>query len=182
MMDTVIVTIAGGLTCLVFLRAALHKWGDRAEFAGILADYRVLPAPLVPAAAALLPPLETAAALMLVLPATRAAGAALAMALLLLYAAALGWNLVRGRHSIDCGCGGPGHGISWLHLLRNAVLAGIASVPLWLQRAHQDAAAGMASATATIACVGLLWLMVLLFEQLLGNRTHAAAAFHSRYR
>lgn len=180
-MAAVVAAIAAGLLCLVFLRAALHKWGARGEFAGILADYRVLPAPAVPAVAALLPAAEAGAAALLVLPASRGAGATLALALLLAYAAAMGWNLLRGRTAIDCGCGGPAQAISWLHVLRNAVLAAVAALALWLPARPDAAASGFGMAVATVACVGVLWLLALLFEQLLGNRSHAAAAFHSRY-
>ena len=113
-------TIAAGFLSLVFLRALLHKLGGYAEFVGNLRDYRVVPETLAPAAAAgLLVAAETLAAVGLLVPATRSAAAVLAAALLLLYAAAIALNLLRGRTSIDCGCGGSGQGISRLHVLRN---------------------------------------------------------------
>jgi hypothetical protein len=181
MMAAVAAAISAGLLCLVFLRAALHKWGAREEFAGILADYRLLPAHAVPAIAVLLPAVEAFTAALLVLPASRGASAALALALLLAYAAAMGWNLLHGRIAIDCGCGGPAQAISWLHVLRNVWLAAVASLALWLPARPDGAPSDLAMAVATVACVGVLWLLVLLFEQLLGNRSHAATAFHSRY-
>jgi hypothetical protein len=37
-------------------------------------------------------------------------------------------NLLRGRHDIDCGCGGASHPLSWGLVARNVVLAAAALV------------------------------------------------------
>jgi hypothetical protein len=64
-------------------------------------------------------------------------------ALLLLYAAAIGVNLHRGRHDLSCGCGGPDERrpiAAWM-LGRNLLLAtllGAAALP-WATRALQGA-------------------------------------------
>ena len=56
---------------LLFVRAALHKLGDRYRFQGILADYELLPEGALPASAVTLPVIELAAAVMLIMPSTR---------------------------------------------------------------------------------------------------------------
>jgi hypothetical protein len=84
--------------------------------------------------------------------------------LILLYAAAMAVNLLRGRRQIDCGCGGEVHPLSWMLVLRNGVLA----------------AAGLAVAGPTIErelewldgislVVGVLafYALYLLFDELL---------------
>lgn len=114
---------------LIFLRAAWHKFGAFGEFAGIVADYGVLPerlAALLGPVAALLAVAEAATVVLLALPATRPAGAILAATLLSLYGLAMARNILRGRRAIDCGCGGAPTLLSGPLLVRNAVLAALA--------------------------------------------------------
>ena len=47
-------------------------------------------------------------------------------ALVSAYAVAIAINLLRGRHDIDCGCGGASHPLSWGLVARNMVLAAAA--------------------------------------------------------
>jgi hypothetical protein len=162
---------------LVFLRAILHKAGSYVEYVGQVRDYRILPEVLVPTMAAILLVLECAAVAGLILPQTRGIAAGLASGLLLGYAAAIGVNLLRGRNTIDCGCGGGGQGISALHLLRNAVLA-VFAVPVMANPAVASAGAGAFMAAS--GCVLVLWLTYLVFDQLLGNYTHATASAYSK--
>ena len=160
--------------CLVFVRALLHKLGGFAEFVGTVRDYRLVPWPR--AAATVLSVAEAAVVSGLLWPATRQIAAVGGAALLAGYALAIGINLRRGRITIDCGCGGPGQGISPLHVARNAVLIGFAApVALIDNPTLPNAAASLVVAGAAI----LLWMMFLAFEQLLGNRLHAAASTYS---
>jgi hypothetical protein len=65
-----------------------------------------------------------------VIPFTARAAMVAAAVLLLVYAAAIGINLARGRRDIDCGCMGPANRqllSGWL-LLRNGLLAAIALI------------------------------------------------------
>jgi hypothetical protein len=100
-----------------------------------VADYRILPEALLPAAPWGFGLAELAAGLALLAPATRAAGA-LAVALLLgTYALAIAWNLLRGRRHIDCGCSGPGgrRTLGEGLVFRNVCLlaaAGVAGLPV----------------------------------------------------
>lgn len=132
-MNPVFVQVSSYILSYVFVTAALHKWRGRARFEGILQNYRVLPRFAVRPAAVLLPPLEFALGVALFPGGGLAAWPA--AALLILYSAAIALNLLRGRRSIDCGCGGTEHGQTlseWL-LLRNAILivfATLAAVPM----------------------------------------------------
>jgi hypothetical protein len=128
---------------------------------------------LMPSVAALIAA-ETAIAIGCLLPAA-APLACLAGALLLtLYSVAIGINLVRGRGTIDCGCGGPG-GARPLRadlLLRNAgvaVLLGAAAITpspralVWLD-------------AATIACaIAMLALLYAAIDVAAAN----SARLHS---
>jgi uncharacterized membrane protein YphA (DoxX/SURF4 family) len=141
---------------LLFLSAAAHKLRDLVGFRRVLSAYQVLPEGLVPGAAIALAGFESTvgAGLLLgvvpvaadafvaaadVLNDTRASGvfrgsALLGACLLLLYAAAIAFNLARGRRSIDCGCGGPGgeRPIGAMLVARNVclvVLLGLSVVP-----------------------------------------------------
>jgi hypothetical protein len=75
----------------------------------------------------MLPPLELTAAAALTLPSTAHAGAVLGLCLMAMFTAAIAVNLVRGRVSIDCGCGGAsGQQLSPGLVLRNLlVMAGL---------------------------------------------------------
>ncbi|HEV7735399.1 MAG TPA: MauE/DoxX family redox-associated membrane protein [Candidatus Binatia bacterium] len=105
---------------LLLAAAAAHKLRDRAAFQATLAAYQLIPASLAPVVIGI----ELGVAVALCVPTFGNTGVLAAAALLLLYAIAIGVNLVRGR-DIDCGCAGPaarrpiGGGL----VVRNVVLA-----------------------------------------------------------
>jgi len=115
-----------GALALLWLVSAHHKLRDPARFRVALAGYRLLPGPFVRAAAAGIAALELALGLGLLLPAAGPAPALVAAALLGLYTLAISANLVRGRRSIDCGCGARPQPLGEGLVVRNAVLFGIA--------------------------------------------------------
>ncbi|MCY4212349.1 MAG: methylamine utilization protein MauE [Gammaproteobacteria bacterium] len=155
----------------VFAVAAVHKVKNHLEFRGILDQYRIMPPPLVPVAASVVVALEWAVCLMLVVPAWRWLGAALAAGLLLLYAAAIALNLYgRGRTSMDCGCGGEATPLSGWLLLRNGLLALLACAP-WL--AVPSAATGWAGGILATLMTAVLWLAYAVGNQLLANQGRA---------
>src|ERR1700759_4979405 len=101
------VAAEAGRVCvgLVFLLAAVQKAQHWRLLSGVIANYRLLPGWMVPAATALLPPLEMLLAGGL-LSAQRGPWPDLAaIALLALFAGAMAINVRRGRIHIDCGCG-----------------------------------------------------------------------------
>ncbi len=113
---------------LLLATAAVHKLRDRTAFQATLAAYRLVPAALAPVVIGV----ELGVAAALCVPPFGAVGVLAAAVLLLVYATAIGVNLVRGR-DIDCGCAGPaarrpiGAGLVARNvLLAAAALAGMA--------------------------------------------------------
>lgn len=89
--------------------SAQLKLRDVRAFSAVVARYQLLPQSFAPSAAYLLALCEAAIALSLLLPQSRAPAAVAGCGLCLLYAAAIGINLGRGRRELDCGCSGPLH-------------------------------------------------------------------------
>ena len=121
--------IACALAIAVLLAsAATHKLRAPARFAKQLADYQLLPYSVVRPIARVIPVVELVIAFTLLVPACRSWAALSAASLIALYAAAMGFNLWRGRRDIDCGCAGPDQAqpLRPLLLLRNSVLVGLA--------------------------------------------------------
>jgi hypothetical protein len=142
---------------LLLASAAWHKLRDFEDFRGVLADYRLLPASLVPAAAALVVVLECALGVGLLAIPRAGLGAA---GLLAGYALAIGANLARGRRHIDCGCGGGRQPLSgWLvarNLVVSAALVGAAASSSGRALGALDAL----SVAAAVAALALLWRAV----------------------
>ncbi|WP_330213962.1 MauE/DoxX family redox-associated membrane protein [Pseudomonas sp. Z18(2022)] len=121
--------IASALAIAVLLAsAATHKLRAPARFARQLADYQLLPEALTRPGARVIPVLELVIAFALLVPATRSWAAFSAAGLIVLYAAAIGINLWRGRRDIDCGCAGPDQAqpLRPILLLRNGALVAVA--------------------------------------------------------
>ena len=139
MLDPAVGTLIdlGGATLLGV--AAIHKIRDFDGFAAVFAAYEIAPARGSRALAALVPAIELAAALALPWPDTRRTAAGGSAVLIALYGAAIGWNLARGRRSLDCGCGGPrdrrqiAGWMVWRNTLIAALLAAAAVLP-WSAR------------------------------------------------
>lgn len=121
--DPVAVGAVVGALALILFAAAWHKLSEPEVFAGALQAYDLLPAGAVMPAARMLPWIEIATGVALLVPATRDPALLIFTALILAYAGAMAINLWRGRRQIDCGCGGEVHPLSWGLVLRNAVLA-----------------------------------------------------------
>ena len=131
MLDPIVFTLISISFGLMFLLASVHKFRSLDEFRAVLADYRVMPAMIVPVVAVALPLFETAIGLAwlfsnieLWLPTT---------ALLVLYTASISTNLMRGRVHISCGCGfgastKTDEALSWGLVIRNVILIGAALV------------------------------------------------------
>jgi hypothetical protein len=124
MIDPAVGALLAGAFALLFASAALHKLSALPHFVQGFGAYRLVPETLAPLAL-LVPLLELGVAAGLLLRGARA-GACLSGALLLLmYAAAIGINLARGRRELACGCGGPNDRrpiAPWM-VVRNLVLA-----------------------------------------------------------
>ena len=126
--DPVIATIVQYGLAWLFLAAAMHKARDLVDFRSVLATYRVVPDALVTPAAWVVMAAEIAIGVGLLLRQPVAyAGAA---ALLVGYALVIALNLARGRRFIDCGCGGATQPLSTGLVVRNAMLAIVATIGL----------------------------------------------------
>ena len=152
---------------LLFVRAALHKLGDRYRFQGILADYGYLPERALPAAAFAIPVLELATAVLLIMPTARPVGAALAGTLLIAYAIAMAISLARGQYLMDCGCGGAPEPISWLLVARNAGL--VALIAPTATGLVGPGTSGLAPDATALGMATLLLLLWLTAEAMLAN-------------
>jgi len=124
MMDVVHQMIRGGVRVL-FLLAVIHKAQDFARFKRTIAGYGVVPAGLEPTIAVLVIVAETIVTLFDQI--------ALGGVLLVLYAALIARNLLRGHDAVDCGCVGVAgrDGLSWWLVGRNLVCAVGALVVPW---------------------------------------------------
>lgn len=122
-----LIALAGRFALIVlFGLSVLHKASAFRVYEQTVADYRLLPDRLSGVAAALMLVVEVTVVVALL---SLAPGwpYAMAAALLIVYALAIGINLARGRRQIDCGCGGPpGQTISGVLVFRNLLLAAIA--------------------------------------------------------
>jgi hypothetical protein len=99
-------SLIAGLFVLLFATAALQKLRAPMRFAELFAAYRVLPAGLA-RLSLLVPALELLVAAGLLVRPMRTIAAGTGAALLVVYAAAIGVNLRRGRHDLACGAADP---------------------------------------------------------------------------
>jgi hypothetical protein len=162
---------------VIFALAAFHAMREWAMFGGIVEQYRIAPRWLARIAARILPPLELAAAATLVLLRSSSVGAVLGLCLMVLFTVAITVNLVRGRVSIDCGCGGAsGQQLSPGLVLRNLVVA-FGLVVAWLAPVN-----GVVDGVTTIGVIGASLALIALYfaaNQLMTN-FQALGALRSR--
>lgn len=176
-LDALAVAIAAAVVVLVFVRALWHKLAEHELFRVTLADYGLIPSSWVAPVAVGLAVGEVAVVVGLIVPMSRAAAAAAAALLLGLYATAIAINLRRGHVTIDCGCGGPGHGLSWLLVARNVALiavAGLAAFPA------SERPMGIADAAVLVLAVVTVWLLIAAIEQAASNAAYVWLDRHRR--
>ncbi len=103
-----------------------------AAFARAIERYELIPSRLANPLARTLPPVEIAVGVASLIPATAQAATALMALLLVVFSAAIGMNLVRGRIH-ECGCLGDlsPRRISWKIVLQNGVIAVAALSATW---------------------------------------------------
>ena len=158
----------------LFAVSAAQKVRTFLAFSGFVAGYRLVPPALVRAASGLVVLLEGLAVpgVLLALPVL----AYLPSVLLLVYALAMGINLLRGRRDIDCGCGGAPMPLAPALVARNVVLAlafgWAAHYPAGVRVPEELDASGIVAALAFAACAGVLYAA--------GNQLQANRATHRR--
>jgi hypothetical protein len=178
MLDPAIGVLLLACLALLFASAALHKLRDLAHFTEVLGAYRVLPAAAV-RLAPLVPLAELAIAAALVTPGARVGAAPAGAALLLVYAAAIGVNLQRGRRDLACGCGGPDEArpiAPWM-VVRNLALALLLAVTLLSWRERPLLATDALTVAGGAAVAALLYICL---DRLLGRVAPWTAALGGR--
>lgn len=113
----------------LFLYAPLTKLPDMGAFAESVANYRLVPSALVPAAAVAVIGVELALGLLLVAGRLPRASALVATALLGVFTIGLAQALLRGI-DLRCGCFGGTENATWLTVLRDVALLAAAVVLL----------------------------------------------------
>jgi hypothetical protein len=93
---------------VLWLTATAQKLTNFTMFRATLEEYQVLPPLLALPTAVIVVGLEMGLGIALLAPLGRSPALLGSAALQVLYAAAIGMNLLRGRRHIDCGCSGPG--------------------------------------------------------------------------
>lgn len=91
---------------LVFLSSSIPKLGARRQFRRAVQNYGLLPQAFVGPVSSALPWAELGCSISLLLGIAPTLGAGVAAAMLMIFALAAGFNLLRGR-TIECGCSGP---------------------------------------------------------------------------
>lgn len=169
---------------LLFASAAAHKLRNLERFDEIFSAFGLMPAAVAavnsrPRISWLVPVLEIMVAAGLAVNACRPYAAALGIALLSAYAAAIAVNLSRGHRDLACGCGGPDDRrpiAAWM-VWRNlsiALIAAAAFVP-WADR-DLSLTDGVTVAFG-LATVALIYLCA---DQLLVTARRSAALRGSR--
>jgi uncharacterized membrane protein YphA (DoxX/SURF4 family) len=113
-----------GLGALL-LYAAATKVPDVAAFAESVANYRLLPASLVPAVSAAVIGVELVAGALLVVGRYTRAAALVASVLLVVFSAGVAQALLRGI-DLRCGCFGGEEPATWLTVLRDLAMLAVA--------------------------------------------------------
>jgi uncharacterized membrane protein YphA (DoxX/SURF4 family) len=108
---------------LIFIFASWDKVLEPAAFAGVIANYQILPEGLTAPAAIFLPWLELTCGICLVANRWTGGSAIIVTALIVIFTAAIGFNIYRGM-DVACGCftldqSAPAG--MWLYLLRDVI-------------------------------------------------------------
>jgi hypothetical protein len=172
-LDPAVGLLLGATFALLFGSAAVHKLRDLRRFGEIFSAYGVVPVVSRWRLSWLVPVLELGVAVGVLVDASRLYAVAVGIVLLLMYAAAIGINLRRGRRDLACGCGGPDERrpiAAWM-VWRNVVLSlGLAStLAPWAVRPL-----GFTDAVTVTFGLLTLALIYLCVDQLMGYVQRAA--------
>jgi hypothetical protein len=169
MIDPLITLVISVSLALLYFMAARHKMGSPTEFKAQLGAYKLLPEFAVSPMARLLPIVEMAVFVLILIPATQPFAASMSVLLLSTYAVAMAVNMSRGRTDIDCGCGGQPQVLSVWLVIRNIVL--VVGSCLLLAPAS-DRALVWADTIILVLMTTALAMVYLLVEQLVRNHSY----------
>ncbi len=125
----------------LFFTAGLGKFRHLSYSAEAIKAYQVTPESWITVLAKVLAALEILIAMALLVPMARQIAIPGAALIILVYALAMGVNLLRGRKRLDCGCNGPNakQSVSWWLFTRNllfvALLVFCDQLPLLVDKA-----------------------------------------------
>ena len=177
------------LLAVIFILSGLAKLVDRPGSRQAMLDFGV-PARLAMSSAVLLPLVELVVAGSLLPVVSAWWGALGALALLLLFTAAVGYHLMRG-HTPACHCFGQvsSEPIGWPTLVRNLVLSALAGIIVGFGRTTAGASViGLLGTTTVLQrvefCIGGLVVVLLAFEgvallRLLNQQGHLLQRFEA---
>ena len=122
--DPIILVTCSLILSYVFVVASVHKWQNLDGFKSTIVNYQILPEGMSGAFVFSIPAVELICGIALLNPYSASLGALVAAILLLMYIIAIAINLLRGRRTIDCGCGGTEQkqAISEWLIFRNGIL------------------------------------------------------------
>jgi uncharacterized membrane protein len=179
MMDPAVGLLLVATVALLFASAGVHKLRDLQRFEEIFAAYGVATVVSRWRLSWMVPVLELAAAVGLLIEGTRAYAALAGIVLLLAYASAIGINLARGRRDLACGCGGPDERrpiavwMVWRNIFISCVL--VCALAPWGGRPL-----GFTDGVTVVFGLLTLALIYLCFDQLMGYVQRAAHLRGSR--
>lgn len=133
--------LARGLVAAVFFYSGFLKLGISESFAVTILSFGIVPAWCATGMAVILPWLEVAAALLLILPKIYRTGALVTGILCILFITAVGWALAQGI-LVDCGCFGesaPTFGKMWLAIYRDIFLLAISAFVFLAKQKRREA-------------------------------------------
>jgi uncharacterized membrane protein YphA (DoxX/SURF4 family) len=173
-----LLTFSRWLLAAIFSASAIGKIQDRRAFVALVLDYQILSKRWARRFAVVLPWLEGATGLMLLIGLGTRIAAGLSGLLLVSFIFAMGLNLLRGRKDLDCGCSGAHHRqkISGRLILRNMILlflsfqvtlwgSGYLALDGWLS--NMDARALMSEVALPLALTDVgVFMLFRLFQQL----------------
>lgn len=175
-MDPVIIYAGLAVLAVILWLGVIDKLWHFTAFELSVAGYQLLPAILHRPFAVAFVASELAAGLLLLVPAGRVAGAALALVVLAVATFGVAVNLLRGNIDIDCGCGGLSRfaeGLTWWIVARNALLAGLAVLVLTFAGGASRELVWLDGVTffcTALAMVGLYFVL----NQLIASHMHMA--------
>ncbi len=123
-----------------FLYAAFGKVVQPRQFAIDIGNYKVFPESLLNLGAIFMPWIEIGAAVALIVPMTRRAGAIMIAAMLVVFIVIIYYAAIHLGLDIDCGCTGKGSSAAgWLTIGRNILLLAGTAVAFFTPRWQRQA-------------------------------------------